>query len=108
MIRYRHLVACAYSHSDAFVDTKPSQDQPGCKEQLALTGSLALGEPGVVGFKFRPEIFKDSILESGIPRERPSEPIFSSVRKRDPHRRLHIEIANAFAPRDRRREKKVP
>ena len=73
MIGYRHLVTRPDSHSDAFVDWDASDEQPGCQEQLALTCSLALGEPGVVGFKFGPEIFEDSILKGGVPDQRHPE-----------------------------------
>ena len=95
MVCHRHLVARAHSHSDTIVDWDASDEQPGRQEKLALAGSVATRKPGVVGFKFRPEIFADSVLESSIPGEWPSQPIFSSVRKRDPNRRLHVEVAEA-------------
>src|SRR5882757_8587088 len=78
------------------MNRKTSQHQSRREEQLTLTRAGALCKPGIVGFELGPEIFVDSILQSGIPRERPSQPIFSSVRKGHSDCRLNVEIAKAF------------
>src|ERR1035437_6021518 len=75
MKRHRDLLADAERQADAVVNRNPPDQNPRREIERAVPGVAAIRLPGVVGFKLRPEIFEEAILEGGIPGHRHPQPV---------------------------------
>jgi len=63
MERHPDLLADAEREADALMNRNPPDQDPGREIEHAVAGVGTVRLPGVVGFKFRPEIFAEAILE---------------------------------------------